>query len=347
MPSPKLSPQPKRSLNGLERALIEELFDLMPDAVTGVDVSEFRAKHRTSRRLLDELKQEHLVRDEQGRYFLPITAIALLGSPESECMLDDADALFTLIQHRYGENPQERISISELALSSGIDDLRARRVLSYMFGANTGWIQSLPNDLLINPGTTLAAADGIFDFDDFRAAIEQVETWRTTGPYVGMLTSIEEILTASTSAQSVAFASQSTGAPDWLSQLPKGPRDVMGEVYSAMAIGLRALPAMGIRTALDLLFSDVLGGGWGTFEAKVKSLKAQSFFSATDEPYVIAVIEAGNAAAHRGHVPDDIDLRTMCLFAERLLYARYIQAAALARLAVHTPARSPKPPKTP
>ena len=160
-----------------------------------------------------------------------------------------------------------------------------------------------------------------------------------------MLASTEEVFPAPGLDRSAAFARPAAGAPDWLPQLPDGPREVMGEVYSATAIGLRALPAIGIRTALDLLFADVLGGDRGTFEAKVKLLSAQSFFSATDEPHVIAVIEAGNAAAHRGHIPDDVDLGTMCVFAERLLYARYIQAAALVRLATNTPPRSSKPPR--
>ncbi len=345
MPSSKLNSQPKRSLSPPEQLVIRELLSLMPDAVTGVDVSEFRATHRASRRLLDDLRQEHLLRDEQGRYFVPITAIALLGSSESEGMLDDADALYALIQHRYGENPKERIRVSELALSAGVNDSRARQVLSYMFGANTGWIQSQPNDILTNPDATLVAADGVFDFDDFRSVVTQVEDWRTTGPYVGMLASADETLPPLGPGTSAGFVRPAAGAPDWVLQLPDGPREVMGEVYSAATIGLRALPAMGIRTALDLLFTDVLGGDRGTFEAKVKLLSGQGFFSAADEPHVIAVIEAGNAAAHRGHIPDDVDLGTMCVFAERLLYARYIQAAALARLATNTPPRSSKPPR--
>ena len=108
-----------------------------------------------------------------------------------------------------------------------------------------------------------------------------------------MLASTEEVFPAPGLDRSAAFARPAAGAPDWLPQLPDGPREVMGEVYSATAIGLRALPAIGIRTALDLLFADVLGGDRGTFEAKVKLLSAQSFFSATDEPHVIAVMRLG------------------------------------------------------
>jgi len=333
-----------RTLSDDERGLLATLLGLMPDAVSGVDVNEFRAQHRHQRALLDKLQQEHVIERSNERYFLTIPALALLATPAANRILSDADDLYAVILKRY-DGKARALSINDLAQEANLTELEARRALSYMVTGG-GWLHSHPTDIMATPNATITVADGVLDHDSFRAIVAKLEYQRTLNPFTGvpMLPLNEPNEPEAGESDSGRIASNR--APTWLPSLPDKLRLVLEEVYAAMTIGLRVLPAMGIRTALDLLFADVLGADWGTFEEKIKKLKAQSFFSASDEAHVMPVIESGNAAAHRGHIPDETDLDTMREFAERLIYARFILPTAASRMVANTPVRPPKPPKT-
>ena len=114
----------------------------------------------------------------------------------------------------------------------------------------------------------------------------------------------------------------------------------MGEVYVAADIGLRALPVMGIRAALDMLFIKLLGDDRGTFEQKVNALCAENLLSASEQDQVLAAIDAGSASAHRGHVPDADDLETTLAVCERILQSHFVLPDATRRLRTNTPPRA-------
>lgn len=115
----------------------------------------------------------------------------------------------------------------------------------------------------------------------------------------------------------------------------------------AVEEGLRVLPAIGIRTALDMYFSDVLGSDTGTFAAKVKQLEAMGHLSPQDASSILVVIDGGNASAHRGYGPDAEDLQTILAFGERLLRAHYDLPSATKRLQGNVPQRNQPKVKAP
>ena len=311
----------------------------MPDASIGVDFDSFRARHRAWRPLLDRLVQERIVSHRQNRYFLTLSAIAFVNSPSSVQFLDDADALYREIQAKYEANPEREIGLAELATVTGLEEHRARQLLSYMFECNV-WLQSQPLDILTNPTATIRARDGVLDFDDFRAVVRKYDEWRLMPPYGAIQVDLAGMVEEEAQSRQAAAARALFQPPIWMSSLPPAIREVMTEVYAARDICLRTLPAIGMRTALDLLFADVLASDAGTFKSKVDKFKNQGLITVAEEAQLLAAIDGGNASAHRGFVPDDEDLTTMLEITNRLLQAQYVLPAASNRLKANTPARS-------
>ncbi len=116
----------------------------------------------------------------------------------------------------------------------------------------------------------------------------------------------------------------------------------MTEVYSAVDAELRSLAPIGVRTALDLCFLDVLGGDVGTFAEKVKRLEANGVLTPSDASSVLTVIDGGNASAHHGYTPDSADLLSILGVGERSLHAQYDFPVPTKRPKENIPVREPK-----
>lgn len=113
----------------------------------------------------------------------------------------------------------------------------------------------------------------------------------------------------------------------------------MEEVYAAKAQGLRALPAIGVRAALDLLMTNRLGNDKGTFDQKLTELTKLGFLNEEEREQVLATIDAGSASAHRGHVPTPEDLEAMLTTCEVHLQRAFFLREASERLRTNTPKR--------
>lgn len=131
--------------------------------------------------------------------------------------------------------------------------------------------------------------------------------------------------------------------PHWLQRLPREFRIILREVYEALDSGARALPAMGIRTVLDQ-FATHRVGDLGSFPRKLDALEAARIIGAVERERLSAVIEAGSAAAHRGHLPKQSDLHHMMACVEHLLWGQFACRASTRMLKKATPRRRRRQP---
>lgn len=130
--------------------------------------------------------------------------------------------------------------------------------------------------------------------------------------------------------------------PTWYDRLPKGLQALLDEVHSALNADNRRLAAMGARTALDLLLADKIGDA-GTFSKRLDKLEAQGFVGRYNKKILVAALDAGSAAAHRGFNPSPSDLSHVMDILENVLQATYGLEDAAAELRKTTPARQATP----
>lgn len=113
--------------------------------------------------------------------------------------------------------------------------------------------------------------------------------------------------------------------PVWIDELDNYIlRAVLREVYLSLNVGLRFLPAVGIRTALDVLINEKVGDV-GTFEQKLEKLVGAGFVSAEEKDRLAVLAEAGHAAAHRGYAPEPQVLDVVLKILESVVEWLYIE----------------------
>jgi hypothetical protein len=129
--------------------------------------------------------------------------------------------------------------------------------------------------------------------------------------------------------------------PPWLGDIPPVMRSMLEQVYGAMDVGSRALAVMGARTVIDLLLTDKVGDA-GTFGEKLDALVTKGIIGGQNRIFLEAALEAGNAAAHRGHEPVVADVEAVIDIVENVLHASYVLGHLAERLKKTTPARKKK-----
>jgi hypothetical protein len=316
------------------------LYESSPDGSTGVNALQFRvSRGKEQKPLIRRLEDEELIRSEGDNYFISLVSIRAIGTTSTRHLLLDAEQVYTYLRAAFQEGPLRAVPVSMLAADTRLGEETTRRTLSYMFESSTIWLRSWANNVMTAPDASLLMGEGIQDYETFDAVVDQMNDWRinrvrarSTGNWPGM------------PDFSVISGTQAGGAspaiaPAWVKKLPPTMAQVMTEVYAAAGAGLRTLAAIGVRTALDLYFSDVLGSDVGTFADKIKKLQASNFLSSNDASYLPIVIDGGNASAHRGYMPSEDDLETILAIGERFLRGHYDLPSAAKQLQSNVPPR--------
>lgn len=136
-------------------------------------------------------------------------------------------------------------------------------------------------------------------------------------------------------------AATSRRKPPWAKAIPEALAQLLEEVYIAYAADARSLATMGIRAILDGFCNDKVGD-CGNFKQKLDALVSGEFVSSYEREILEAALDAGHAAAHRGHSPTATELSSLLDIVEHFLQAGYVLRQAAQEIKKHTPTR-PKP----
>lgn len=133
--------------------------------------------------------------------------------------------------------------------------------------------------------------------------------------------------------------------PAWEGELMMNVRadsplpDLLKEVYSALHADSRRLATMGARALLDVAIMDSVGDV-GRFDQKLDALKQKGFLGEQQHSLLEAALDAGNAAAHRGHCPSAKQLNHVMDIVENVLQQIYVLPHSAAELQRSTPPRN-------
>jgi hypothetical protein len=133
-------------------------------------------------------------------------------------------------------------------------------------------------------------------------------------------------------------AATSRSKPDWLGFLfginESVIADTLDEIYSALHNGTRRIAAMGIRSLLEYIMIDRIGGDQGTFAANTREFVKAGYIAKQTEQLFERVLESGHAAMHRSYVPSISELKTLLDVTEGLIAQIYVQPGDAERLKI-------------
>lgn len=116
--------------------------------------------------------------------------------------------------------------------------------------------------------------------------------------------------------------------PAWLDSLDGRDQLLLKEVYTALHADSRSLAMMGARALFDAFIQRNVGDVKGGFTGGIQKLLEEGFITKFDQPLIEAAIEAGNAAAHRGHRPKKDQLEVVMNILENLLHQELLRHEA-------------------
>ncbi|MHA3787218.1 DUF4145 domain-containing protein [Flavobacterium hauense] len=111
--------------------------------------------------------------------------------------------------------------------------------------------------------------------------------------------------------------------PYWVRKLPVKYLEIVHEIYVCVNEGLHILAVTGIRTLLDIFIVGKVGDV-GSFKQKLNRLVGQGVITSGKANVLEALIEAGNASAHRGYKTDKETLFEILDIVENLLQSEIV-----------------------
>jgi hypothetical protein len=130
--------------------------------------------------------------------------------------------------------------------------------------------------------------------------------------------------------------------PNWgrhfLLNAPFELQELHSEIYKALHANLGRLACMGMRALLDMVILGTVGDV-GRFDQKLTALETSGRIGKQQREVLEAALEAGNAAAHRGHCPTPQQLNQVMDIVESILQQVYVLPHVAAELKRETPPR--------
>jgi Domain of unknown function (DUF4145) len=328
MPAPEL-----HQLSPSDHELMSLLFDAIDQPNETIDRMRFRAAYHTQIDHIDQLEaSEYLIRDA-GRYRIGLVGLVQMAGDGPRRVLADAEALWSELRKHYKANLNAMIPLKELAARSGLDLTSACRALIYMLDAPWSAGRSTPEDM---SEVQVASLEDVLRFDTFGDRVQQMRQWQTD-----RIRQRSNAVVTNLAATAEPNRTKAPGlqVPAWLDKLPQDAQILMNEIYAAMDAGTFALPAMGIRAVVDVVSKEVQQGDIGSFRKKLDGLRDAGHLTPAHHDALDAVVDAGNAAAHRGFTPSAEALASMIAAVSHLLHAIYVMPESTRLLRAGTPAR--------
>lgn len=135
--------------------------------------------------------------------------------------------------------------------------------------------------------------------------------------------------------------------PPWFDDLPDDTlREISGEIYKSLQSGSHYLATFGSRTLIDRLIVLTVGDQ-GSFPKGLQTLQDRGMLSLQERDILDPVVEAGNAAAHRGWAPNKEQLTVILDTVEGLIHRLLVLPALTEELKEAVPSRGGHAPAKP
>jgi hypothetical protein len=142
--------------------------------------------------------------------------------------------------------------------------------------------------------------------------------------------------------------------PDWMHQLQldsfsggvkESLASLLGEVYRALQNNMPRLAVMGVRAVLEVVMTDKVGDNQ-SFAKNLEKFTKEGYIGTRQADRIMAVLDAGGAAIHRGYEPTTADVISMVNLTENLVESIYFHDDSIQEVAKRVPQRPRAQPKS-
>lgn len=311
-----------------------------------VDALKFRVDHDKQRQLLDQLEYNRVLKKENDKYWLHLIGLVWVENEYAKQLISKMIILFASLQNFYKTNQRDAIKIVDLSKLANLDIEDVKECLSYMIDGS--WCGGHSGNFYTIENPHVKPSESILNYESFQDVIDELKNWinnnllsrrKRNQSYSQVLQSHKQV---SKYRNSLFSMHEERLRPEWNEKLSPDFQKMMDEIYRALNAELQALPAMGLRTVIDMVCNDMLNEDVGGFIKKLQILQERGHLSASQKKTLLNALEVGHASAHRGHFPKYNDLMVLLDIVKHLLEGIYILHPASEKLRERTPKRMKK-----
>ena len=130
--------------------------------------------------------------------------------------------------------------------------------------------------------------------------------------------------------------------PEWIDKLESELRGLMKQTYMALHVGADRLVVMGTRAALERTIAGKCEDQ-GSFKENVLKFVEEGYLAQANSGAVMAALDVGSAAIHRGYRPDLEAIVDVFEIIESVIHTVYIVPESGIRRSETTPKRASRP----
>lgn len=323
----------------IKHNLLTELVERYLADFSGVSAPTFRIDNEDYFSEIDELEQGPFIERDGDTYHVNILFLADLKKEIAslDMHLHRCEHVFHGLRECYKENPGVTIPLSVLAHKVDLPESQIRKSLLILrkvpiWGGYT-------TDILGSDDVTVTPGENILRYKTFDDVLEKVREWNhaasiesDSGAIGGMFLSRNALISQNIEADNLSVS------PNWYTDLPSNVYELIREIQAARGVGLSSLPSMGLRTILDIAFTELVGD-IGGFKSKLNKMKEDNHITSKKKMIIENVLEVGHASAHRGHFPSEEELDDVVDIVNHLLFETYVMGSKSDALKKSTPRR--------
>ncbi len=301
-----------------------------------VPAERFRADNHKWLDLLDSLEQRYslIKRGDKGKdYLLKSHALPVIDAAYP--ILTKMQRLYERMTELYPIHLSQRIDIDTLLGGFEGDRNEWIEALYYLTDMSGVWSHKSLGFPYADD-SSMSISESVLKKDSVAALLSQFYKWH----YVEPRNNLHEWDRGIDDEQSVTFFPQNpkNSFPSWYDNLDGDKKDLINEIEAALTNKLSALPAMGLRTLLDVLMVETIGD-IGGFEKKLRKFSDDGHITKKQSDLIQGVLNVGHAASHRAYFPDNDALKTCVDIVIHLMESMYSLSPRMQRLEENTPKR--------
>lgn len=321
-----------------QRELVEQLLsECEVESRHYVESKRFRKRNFSSIQDVDALVSQGFIQDKNSQYSVDVLCLLKLESDLALKIRSDADLLWQVYHDEYLRDESDRPFLSTVAKTAGVAMDDAQRALHYMMQTNWHRGYDTPADGLYN---SVVIGEEVLKYGSFSDYLTHLYKQYSESPRWSGTLDVASYLREANEKPSRTQTADEADLPAWVNELSEGVQALMKETFQAKAQGWNRLAAMGCRTLFDLVSTEVLSGDAGALKAKLDAMLREEHLAPAQHANLDAMVNAGNAVAHRGFNPSQELVETMWEIALNALHSSVLRPK-VDKLRSDTPARPP------
>lgn len=321
-----------------QKEILERLLEeCEAESLHYVESKRFRKRNFSDIEDIEALVNRGFIQDKNARYSVDVLCLSKLESELALKIRSDADLLWRVYREEYLRDESDKPFLSTVAKAAGVSMEDAQRALYYMM--QTNWHRGCETqaDGLYK---SVVIGEEVLRYGSFSDYLDRLYKQHSELPRMSAPFDVSKFLVERQHGSNRLRVSVEADLPTWMSALPEGVQGLLAETFRAKEQGWNRLAAMGCRTLFDMVSTEALTGDAKTFKDKLDAMVQEAHIAETQKENLGALVEAGNAAAHRGFNPEAEMVETMWGIALNLLESHFVLRPKAQKLSSLTP---PKP----